>query len=791
MLRLNRLAFLLLACCFHFFSKAQTTGCSAAFSYSAGNNKVTNFFSLDSLGATHRWSFGDGTAVVITANSMVTHQFAQPGKYEVIHRIEKPNANCRDSAVKIITIDWRDSCHAGFEWQAAATIPPGSSPFTYQFTNTSQSFSDIKSFKWAFGDGTSSADKNPIHTYLQTGSYQVCLRIETKSGCISELCKQLVIKSDSCNLLAKYEWKKDSLECKKIRFINHSYPVSSNVHFIWKFGDGTDSRDINPSHVYTQPGKYYVCLVSEAVPNCRAVYCDSVIVNCETPCNITATYEYRKDSIDCKKIYFKNLSASSSNTHFIWKFGDGTESRDISPSHVYTQPGKYYVCLVSEAIPNCRAAYCDSVIVNCENSCVTSARFEWKKDSADCKKIRFINLSAPITPNTHFAWKFGDGNGSYDTNPSHTYQQPGKYMVCLVVDAGNNCTRYYCDSVIVSCGDSCNMQPAFNWKTDEAIPGRIYFKNLTVSPSAAIHYVWKFGDNSSSNDANPVHVYSHPGKYNVCLIAEMGSACRKEVCQEIEIKSCDLIARFETQHDSSRWNTLHFNNVSKPVSTIWQTYWSYGDGGSSRDYNSFHSYDKPGVYPVCLKVISLGGCSSYYCDTIRIVKTDSCEAKGGFKHYSSAASSLSIKFEALYQNNTAGYYWNFGDSTAGAGRLSFHSYTKPGKYHVCLTVKDDQCSVTHCEEMIIEKPANEGGRLAVFPNPAVNTVSLDLAMDRPGQVSIRFLDGSGAVKSEFGKNGVAGTNRFVLPVEKLSQGIYMVEIKANSGIWFSRFVKGQ
>ncbi|MEO5683407.1 MAG: PKD domain-containing protein [Chitinophagaceae bacterium] len=705
MLPLTRPAFLLLACSFHFLCAAQNNTCSAAFTYSAAVGKVLTFYSADSSGTKHLWTFGDGTAVIITSNGIQAHQYAQAGRYEVKHVIEKPGANCRDSAVKIITIAGEDSCHAGFNWQSVPVVPPGANGYRYQFTNTSMAYSDIKFYKWTFGDGSSATDKNPAHNYLQAGNYRVCLRIETSTGCVSEICKQLQITTDSCGLNPRYSWKKDSLDCKKIRFTNLSATVLPSTHFIWKFGDGSSSQDLNPAHIYAQPGKYYVCLVSETGTGCRAEYCDSVLVSCETACNL-------------------------------------------------------------------------------------SARFEWKKDSSNCKKIRFSNLSNPMTASTHVAWKFGDGEGSNDINPSHIYKEAGKYLVCLVVEAGNNCTRSYCDSVTVRCEENCNIQPAFTWKADEAMPDKVSFKNLTTPAVATVHYVWKFGDNSSSAEVNPVHVYDHAGKYNVCLVTEMGSSCRKEVCQQVEIKNCSVTARFETKRDAAKWNTVYLNNVTAPVNNVWQTYWSYGDGSSSRDYNSVHSYEKPGVYSVCLKVISLGGCTSYYCDSVRVIKPDSCEQKAAFNYYRSSAGALNIKFEALYQNNTAAYNWNFGDSTVGAGRLAYHVYSRPGKYRVCLTVKDAQCAVTHCQEMLIEKPAPDPGRVALYPNPTVNTVLLELKMEQPAPVSITILDGSGAMKGVYYKNGVTGINRFTFPVDKLSQGLYLVEIKTNAGTWFSRFVKG-
>ena len=783
MLRLNRLTLLLLACCCYLFSTAQSTSCTADFTYSVENNNLVDFFAKDSIGTNNHWLFGDGSPVLVTTSGIVSHQYAQAGTYEVKHFIERPNSNCHDSIVKLITVTTLDECSASFYFQK------DSSTLSYHFFNSSLSSTGIKKMYWSFGDGTVSDLLSPVHTFAGSGSYNVCLHIESNNGCTSEHCQQLqVIDSvGTCALAPYYQYHKIADSCKRIYFTNVSGPVNTTIHYTWNFGDGTTSHDLSPVHDYASTGKYYVCLVAEAGTNCRKEYCDSVSVGCD-PCEISLAFTFRRDSLNCKKLLFQNQSAHAlSNTHFIWNFGDGTTSNDINPSHVYNQTGVYRVCLVSETGSNCRKEFCDSVTVGCE-PCDISLAYTYRRDSLNCKKLLFQNQSVHVLSNTHFIWNFGDGGTSNDINPSHIYNQTGVYPVCLVSETGSNCRKQFCDTVIVHCEDSCHIQPAFSWKKEDTTSNTIDFTNLTITSSVGAHYNWQFGDGTSSHDVNPTHVYAQPGVYTVCLVVETNN-CRKEICEPIEIRTCNVTAHFEKLQSATSTNTVYFNNDSKPVNNIWQTSWSYGDGASSHDYNSFHKYDKGGVYNVCLTLISLNGCSSKYCDTVQIAKTDTCAVNANFSHYISSTNSSAVKFEALYQSNTAEYNWYFGDSSAGVGRIAYHIYNKSGKYNVCLTVKDNHCSTTFCQDITIDKPAN-GGRVVVYPNPAVNTVSIDVNLDRPGQLSIRFLDGSGAVRGTFSKNGAAGSNHFILPIDKLSQGIYLVEIRADNGTWFSRFVKG-
>jgi PKD repeat protein/ABC-type branched-subunit amino acid transport system substrate-binding protein len=56
----------------------------------------------------------------------------------------------------------------------------GSAPFTVSFAN--RSFGNVNSLRWDFGDGTSSTQPNPVHTYTTPGQYTVILTVSGQGG---------------------------------------------------------------------------------------------------------------------------------------------------------------------------------------------------------------------------------------------------------------------------------------------------------------------------------------------------------------------------------------------------------------------------------------------------------------------------------------------------------------------------------------------------------------------------------------------------------------------------------
>lgn len=74
---------------------------------------------------------------------------------------------------------------------------------------------------------------------------------------------------------------------------------------------------------------------------------------------------------------------------------------------------------------------------------------------------------------------------------------------------------------------------------------RVIFTNTSAQ---ADRFEWDFGDGNRSEDAEPVHVYQQPGKYNVCLTAQNDICSEVIFCNEIEVESSlpsDVSAVFE------------------------------------------------------------------------------------------------------------------------------------------------------------------------------------------------------------------------------------------------------
>jgi len=106
------------------------------------------------------------------------------------------------------------------------------------------------------------------------------------------------------------------------------------------------------------------------------------------------------------------------------------------------------------------------------------------------------------------------------------------------------------------------------------------------------HWAWDFGDGSTSNEQNPVHVYSTSGSYTVRLVVSNGGGSNSEtkyyyimVNPAYRPPGASFTANPPTV---AQPYTVEFIDTSTGPPTNWS--WSFGDGGSSDLQNPIHSY---------------------------------------------------------------------------------------------------------------------------------------------------------------------------------------------------------
>lgn len=197
------------------------------------------------------------------------------------------------------------------------------------FNFIDDSTNDPTAWSWDFGDGNTSDQQNPDHTYSEVGLYTVCLIASNFFGA-DTTCQEIEVVFAP---IAGFSFFEDT--AGKFSFTDES--INNPATWFWDFGDGNSSTDTDPTHSYTMIGDFTVCLT---VGNAAGV--DQTCQNLTVVLSPEASFTFADQGAG--NIKFTDFS-SNAPTAWEWGFGDGNSSTEQHPLHTYLENGVYTVCL--------------------------------------------------------------------------------------------------------------------------------------------------------------------------------------------------------------------------------------------------------------------------------------------------------------------------------------------------------------------------------------------------------------------------------------------------------------
>ncbi|MCB9177902.1 MAG: PKD domain-containing protein [Flavobacteriales bacterium] len=151
----------------------------------------------------------------------------------------------------------------------------------------------------------------------------------------------------------------------------------------WDGGITYQSGPADTAYVFTE-GSYVVCLAMTDANGCTSTMCDSVVVDangtinpvnaptCEAAFFVMQAYQWVDSAANPNggggepipnQLWLWNLSSGNGNFQYLWNWGDGSASSEAYPTHTYSGPGTYTICLTIGG-PGCTDTYCQDVIVD-------------------------------------------------------------------------------------------------------------------------------------------------------------------------------------------------------------------------------------------------------------------------------------------------------------------------------------------------------------------------------------------------------------------------------------------
>lgn len=175
---------------------------------------------------------------------------------------------------------------------------------------------------------------------------------------------------------------------------------------------------------------------------------------------------------------FSAYAPAGTNYTYSWNFGDGSTSTLANPSHQYTEPADYNVCLTVSSAGYPSKTICNTITMD------TMCRFQFNQNASQ-NYVSFYTIGGPNS----FTWNFGDGSASSVSGPStsHTYSQTGIYRVFLKDTlSGLACSNVFQKDLMVGNLTGNEVAAGFNYSSSyippvQATPADSGFRKVVVN----------------------------------------------------------------------------------------------------------------------------------------------------------------------------------------------------------------------------------------------------------------------------------------------------------------------
>ena len=203
-----------------------------------------------------------------------------------------------------------------------------------------------------------------------------------------------------------------------------------------------------------------------------------------------------------------------------------------------------------------------------------------------------------------YLWSFGDGHTESAANPTHSYSVTETYIVILTVEDSEGARSSSNTTCLI--GDPLPVVEINGPYVREKNEPVQFSSHGSHDPDGKqITYKWDFGDDGTSDEENPAHIYTEVGIYHVKLEVTNIKGVSTSTITRCKITGdppvCEINGPYQGTVEEGIVFSSHGSLAAGRASIIVYG-WDFGDGITSSEENPRHNYSEPGVYTVILNV---------------------------------------------------------------------------------------------------------------------------------------------------------------------------------------------
>jgi len=680
------------------------------------------------------WDFGNGSNSTLQNPTVI---YASPGIYDISLTVSNQFSN--DLKVLYGFIKVYENPSADFNILGSTV---GCNPLSIGLEDVSSSNIQINYWLWDFGDGGSSILQNPTYQYLNDGIFSVSLSITDVNGCENIITKTDIVKVSQTPIA---DFSADTtFSCYNSQTVGFNNSSIGSVDFIWDFGDGSASTDINPNHTYSS-GLHTVTLYAK-----KGICVDTFILNNYIQVGSSLYPEFETDiSSGCENLLvsFTDITNNNPDTWY-WDFGDGNTSTIQNPINNYLDPGLYNVTLTTSISGQCVRTITYSAAIDVFPKPDIDFTFDNNYGCNFPVNVQFFDNTANAVS---WNWHFSNGITSHAANPIVEFLHYGVFDLSLTAVNSFGCA-------INNSFDSLVVIEEIDVKIGADIlsgcsPLEVTFFDSINSLIPITDWQWEFGNGLSSNLQNPISEYINSGQFDVKLTVTNDNGCvySKLFNDYISISESPIIDFNSNKFVACAGENISFFDLSISSANITAWLWDFGDGDTSSLQNPLHQYTITGLFDVKL-IASINGCE----DSIIVNEyIEILDPTAFFEESYNCDNPLRVNFSDISQGADQ-YFWDFDDGTTSVLQNPIHYFPSRGTYNVTLTAINNLTGCTHdfTKQITITEPKAEISYLVNANNSAVDSIGCI-----PHQAHIINLSQDCAYFKVFWSDGYLGYGR--------------------------------
>ncbi len=708
-----------------------TDGLTVSFSGSGAGGDITGY----------EWSFGDGAT---STEQNPTHTYGSAGDYSVSLTVIFSNG-ARPMASNTFSVSEpvaEPVVQAELELIAearTASIDASINGLTVSFSGSGTG-EGITGYSWSFGDGTTSTEQNPTHTYASAGIYTISLTVLFSEGenptATTPIDVGVVVAApgSSCAINApSYTQSGNSFT------VSFSATGDNIESYSWDFGGGNVVSGQNAEFTYTGEGNYdytLTCAVADGVLGSGGANGADYVLTGSV--NVTAS-----EATSLIIVAGFNANRGSGENGFTLVLTNVTSTNPAGTALTYnwsvTGPGGYSQTRTTSTLAETASFVLDggigdySITLEATNGTITA------RATGTVQVIEQVarpNISLTISPRegqspfeatisvnnsggeiTSYAWNFGGGelmSGDTSTSGPFVVRFTGtsgqSFNVSVTVEGpggGANASQ----SVVIL-GQREAARASFDARTEKIGDNlfRVCFTNTTAGDYDSAS--WNFG-NGVTLDTMDLEVCQEyaGGTYTVelAIIIPGGSlSTSSRLLQVIEGIQPPTVRITASNTSVNVGQTVNFQAVT--TGAIRTYAWTFGEFGSSDQANPSITFNQAGTFVVNLRVEGPGGTAEAAAVNIEVAYRNISCSITGFSATPSFNQSVSYGVNiGNLQGRTPTYEWTFttpSDVQTGAASSFTASYPVAGAYSIALKVFIDgteSCSISRAASLTLNQ----------------------------------------------------------------------------------------